>query len=107
MNETHAVLNRRYYFANTLAGVITRLGVPERVKPERSETSIATPEHIAWMAIKVARMDVHDPTLAPEARTWTRRIMQAMEVSGYWTREEAQTLHNLDKEQHFNLPVLH
>ncbi len=96
--------DRRYYFANTVAAVILQLGVPERVRPRRKEY-FADPEHIAWMAIKVARMDVHTRQESVEASAWVRRIRQAMEHAGYWSVQRSAMLYELDRAQHFHLPV--
>ena len=99
------VEKRRYFFANTIAGVIHTLGIPQKVKPEMIKAIPATPAYIAWMAIKVARMDVHSAKQAEEAAKWTRRVAQAMVASGFWSEEYCRRLEQLDKEQHFNQPV--
>jgi hypothetical protein len=99
------VKDRRYYFANTLAAAFeVLLAIPGR-KPEPWESGGIRANHILWMAVKVAKMNVRDFNDAKDAAAWVRRIMQAMEGNGLWSREKAQELHNLDKEQHFHLPL--
>jgi hypothetical protein len=103
---TAVVHDRRYYFANTLAAAFEVLmAIPGR-KPEPWENSgwVGT-NHILWMAVRAAKLNVRDFNDARDAAAWIRRIMQAMERNGLWSREEAQALHNLDKEQHFHLPL--
>lgn len=99
------VEKRRYFFANTIAGVIHTLGIPERVKPEMIKAIPATPAYIAWMAIKVARMDVRSAKQAHEAARWTQRVAQAMVASGFWSVAHCERLQLLDKEQHYDQPV--
>lgn len=98
--------DRRYFFAHTINGVIATLGIPEKVRPKMEETVPATPAYIAWMAIKVARLDVHIASNAGEAARWVRRIAQAMVASGFWSKEDCDRLQLLDKKQNFHLPVL-
>jgi hypothetical protein len=99
------VEDRRYFFANTLAGVIATLGIPEIVRPEMVKAIPATPSYIAWMTIKVARMNVHSIAQASEAAKWAQRVAQAMVASGFWSKQHSERLWQLDKEQHFDQPV--
>lgn len=98
-----AEVKRRYYFANTLQAVIATLGIPEHAQPCRSANFLSK-EHIAWMTMKVARMDVRNLEDAREVDSWVRRIYQSMEAAGYWDRAHSDALRTLDTELGLHLP---
>lgn len=85
--------DRRFFYAYTISSVIELFGVSERkTKPKYNPVQENSPEHIVWIAIHIASLDVRCSGNVYFARIWIERLQRCMHTSGFWSDEKIKQL---------------